>query len=109
MYTKFWLKLEASRVVGMKFCVTMYPTFKKVLLAVKPDHMFIRGPFAKFVDSPYYSESELCGGAVTVFFEVPPLASDPLPITLHPRLENVRGWKSPQIARGEIWTVWQMF
>jgi hypothetical protein len=23
-------------------------------------------PFAKFVDSPYYSESELCGGAVTV-------------------------------------------
>jgi len=28
--------------------------------------MNIRGPFAKFVDSPYYSESELCGGAVTV-------------------------------------------
>jgi hypothetical protein len=28
----------------------------------------IRGPFAKFVDSPYYSESELCGGAVTVSF-----------------------------------------
>jgi hypothetical protein len=28
----------------------------------------VRGPFAKFVDSPYYSESELCGGAVTVFF-----------------------------------------
>jgi hypothetical protein len=26
----------------------------------------IRGSFAKFVDSPYYSESELCGGAVTV-------------------------------------------
>jgi hypothetical protein len=25
-------------------------------------------PFEKFVDSPYYSESELCGGAVTVFF-----------------------------------------
>jgi hypothetical protein len=23
----------------------------------------IRGPFAKFVDSPYYSESEICGGA----------------------------------------------
>jgi hypothetical protein len=29
---------------------------------------FLRGPFAKFVDSPYYSESELCGGAVTVSF-----------------------------------------
>jgi hypothetical protein len=28
----------------------------------------IRGPFAKFVGSPYYSESERCGGAVTVFF-----------------------------------------
>jgi hypothetical protein len=27
-----------------------------------------RGPFEKFVDSPYYSESELCGGAVTVSF-----------------------------------------
>jgi hypothetical protein len=28
----------------------------------------IRGPFERFVDSPYYSESELCGGAVTVSF-----------------------------------------
>jgi hypothetical protein len=28
----------------------------------------IRGPFEKFEDSPYYSESELCGGAVTVSF-----------------------------------------
>jgi hypothetical protein len=27
-----------------------------------------RGPFEKFVDSPYYSESELCRGAVTVYF-----------------------------------------
>jgi hypothetical protein len=26
----------------------------------------IRGPFEKFVESPYYSESELCGGAVMV-------------------------------------------
>jgi len=25
-------------------------------------------PSANFVDSPYYSESELCGGAVTVSF-----------------------------------------
>jgi hypothetical protein len=29
---------------------------------------FLRGPFEKFMDSPYYSESELCGGAVTVSF-----------------------------------------
>jgi hypothetical protein len=44
----------------------------------------------KFVDSPYYSESELCGGAVTVsFFEVPPLASDALLTTLNPLLYNV--------------------
>jgi hypothetical protein len=28
----------------------------------------IRRPFEKFVDSPYYSESEICGGAVTVSF-----------------------------------------
>jgi hypothetical protein len=28
----------------------------------------MRGPFAKFVDSPYYTESEHCGGAVTVSF-----------------------------------------
>jgi hypothetical protein len=50
----------------------------------------LRGPFEKFVDSPYYSESELCEGAVTVsFFEIHPLASDALLITLHPLLENV--------------------
>jgi hypothetical protein len=28
----------------------------------------VRGPFEKFIDSPYYSELELCGGAVTVSF-----------------------------------------
>jgi hypothetical protein len=38
----------------------------------------------------YYSESELCGGAVTVSFsKVPPLASDALLTTLHTLLENV--------------------
>jgi hypothetical protein len=78
------------------------------------------------VDSLYYSESELTGGAVTVsFFEVHPLASDALLTTLNSLLENVlqtvdhfeisfhelpfHGWKSPQIAWGEIWTVWRMF
>jgi hypothetical protein len=50
----------------------------------------IPGPFEKFVDPPYYSESELCGGAVMVFlFEVPPMASDAYLTTLHPLLENV--------------------
>jgi hypothetical protein len=28
----------------------------------------LRGTFEKFVDSPYYSESKLCGGAVMVSF-----------------------------------------
>jgi hypothetical protein len=46
----------------------------------------IRGPFEKFVDSPYYSESELCGGAVTVSIS---LVSDALFTTLHPLLANV--------------------
>jgi hypothetical protein len=30
--------------------------------------MNIRRPFEKFVDSTYYSDSELCVGAVTVYF-----------------------------------------
>jgi hypothetical protein len=51
---------------------------------------FVRGPFEKFLDSPYYSESELCGGAMTgLLFEVSPLASDALLTTLHPLFENV--------------------
>jgi hypothetical protein len=31
-------------------------------------YRYVRGPFAKFVNSPYWSDSELCGGAVTVPF-----------------------------------------
>jgi hypothetical protein len=38
-----------------------------------PLTMKLRGLFEKFVDSPYYSESELCGGAVTVSFSKCPL------------------------------------
>jgi hypothetical protein len=53
-----------------------------------------------------------------------PFASDALLTTLHPLLEIVlqtvdskflalelpfHGWKSPEIAWGEIWTVWRMF
>jgi hypothetical protein len=33
-----------------------------------PSHFNVRGSFEKFVDSTYYSESEICGGAMTVFF-----------------------------------------
>jgi hypothetical protein len=46
-----------------------------------PPHLILRGSFEKFVDSPCYSESKLCRGAVT--------ASDALLTTLHPLLENV--------------------
>jgi hypothetical protein len=48
----------------------------------------VRGPFGKFVGSPYYSESELCRGD-GLFFEVPPLASDALLTFIHPFIENV--------------------
>jgi hypothetical protein len=79
----------------------------------------IRGPFEKFVDSPYYSESRLCGGAVTVFFSkyLPwkamhflqrstrfsktccrPLITSKF---LTPELP-FHGWKSPEIAWGEM-------
>jgi hypothetical protein len=42
------------------------------------------------MDSPYYSESELCGGAVTVSFPnyLPWQAIDALLATLHPLLDN---------------------
>jgi hypothetical protein len=48
----------------------------------------LRVPFETFWDSTYYSKSEICGGAMTVSFEVPLFASDAL-TTLHPLLENV--------------------
>jgi hypothetical protein len=35
----------------------------------KGHNMNIWGLFAKFVDSPYYSELDLCGGVVTVSFQ----------------------------------------
>jgi hypothetical protein len=79
----------------------------------------IRGPFEKFVDSPYYCESELCGDAVTVPFSKyhswkamhflqrsthfskmccrPLITSKFLASELH-----FHGWKSPKIVWGEI-------
>jgi hypothetical protein len=49
-----------------------------------------QGLFEKFMDSPYYSKSELCGDVVTVsFFEAPPSASDTLLTILLPLLKNV--------------------
>jgi hypothetical protein len=86
----------------------------------------IRRPFEKFVDSPYYSESELCGGAVTVSFSkyLPWQATYFLQRSIYfskmccrPFITSkfltselpFHGWKSPEISWGEIWTVWRMF
>jgi hypothetical protein len=46
----------------------MRPTCPAHLILPDLITLIIRGPFAKFVNSPYYSKSELCGGAVTVSF-----------------------------------------
>jgi hypothetical protein len=87
---------------------------------------YVLGPLEKFVDLPYYSESELCGGAVTVSFSkyLPWQAMHYLQRSTHfsktcNRPLNTsqfiaselrfQGWKCPQIAWGEIWTVWRMF
>jgi hypothetical protein len=73
----------------------------------------VRGPFAKFKDSPYYSESEFCGGAVTVSFSkyflqcsthfsktcCRPLITSKFLTSELP----FYGWKSPEIAWDEIW------
>jgi hypothetical protein len=86
----------------------------------------IRGSFEKFVDSVYYSESELCGGAMTVSVSkyLPWQAMRLLQRSTHfsktccrPLITSkfltselpLHGWKSPGIAWSEIWTVWRMF
>jgi hypothetical protein len=86
----------------------------------------MRGQFEKYVDSPYYSESELWGGAVTVSFSkyLPWKAMHFLQLSTHfsktccrPFITSkflaselrFHGWKSPEIAWGEVWTVWRMF
>jgi hypothetical protein len=80
----------------------------------------IRGPFAKFVDSHYYSESELCGGAVTVSFskDLPWQAIHFLQRSTHlsktccrPLITSkflaselrFHGWKRLEISWSEIW------
>jgi hypothetical protein len=90
------------------------------------DILNIRGPFEKFVDLPYYSESELCGGGLMVsFFKYLPWqemhflqhSTHSSKMCCRPSITSkflaselpFRGWKSPEIARGKIWTVRQMF
>jgi hypothetical protein len=101
---------------------TNFHTHVKYLVKLR----FLRRPFEEFVDSPYYSESELCGGAVTVSFSkyLPWQAMHFLRRSTHFSKTCCRllitskflasehpfhGWKSPEIAWDEIWTVWRMF
>jgi hypothetical protein len=82
--------------------------------------LLLWGPFAKFVDSPYYSKLELCGGAVTVSFSkyLPWQVMHFLQHSTHFSKMCCRplitskflasefpfcGWKSPEIAWDEIW------
>jgi hypothetical protein len=84
--------------------------------------MEMRGPFENFLYSPYYSKSELCGGAVTVSLSkyLPWQAMHFLQRSTHfsktccrPLITSkflaselpFHGWKSPEITWGEIWTV----
>jgi hypothetical protein len=86
----------------------------------------IRGQFGEFVDLPYYSESELCGGMMTVSVSkyLPWQALHFLQRSTHfsktccrPLITSkfiatelpFHAWKSPEIAWGEIWTAWRMF
>jgi hypothetical protein len=79
--------------------------------------MYLRGPFENFVDSPYYSESELGGGVVTVSFSkyLPSQAMHFLQRCTHfsktccrPLITSkflaselpFHNWKSPEIAWG---------
>jgi hypothetical protein len=95
--------------------------------------VFIRGPFVKFVDALYYSESELCGDAVTVssskfltwqamYFlqrstHFSKTCCRPFAASFRRIVEQAvltselpfQGWSSLEIAWGEIWTLWRMF
>jgi hypothetical protein len=82
-------------------------------------HFLLRVPFANFMDSPFYSESELFGGAVTASFSkyLPWQAMHFLQHSTHfskmccrPLITSIflaselpfHGWKSAEIAWGEI-------
>jgi hypothetical protein len=60
MFSSVYRTTRIRNQVTIVVVYQMYPTLRWYPL--------LRGPFANFVDSPYYSESELCGDAVTVSF-----------------------------------------
>jgi len=76
---------DTSNEAGLKVNPENTKRMRICLVTGIQGNAIIRGSFEKFVDSYYYSESELCGGAVTVS----PLATDALLATLYPLLENV--------------------
>jgi hypothetical protein len=87
---KFLGTIVTGNLTRGKGLVVDLPAFKISTLLLGLQLQFCsRGPFEKFVDTRYYSKSEVCGDAVTLFFMVPPLSSDALLTTLHPLLENV--------------------
>jgi hypothetical protein len=90
------------------------------------DKFVVQGLTAKFIDSPYCSELELCGGVVKVsslkhlpwqamhflqhFTHFLKMCSRLFTTSFRRIVEHVvltswYGWKGPEIARGEIWTV----
>jgi hypothetical protein len=94
--------------------------FDVITLSSDAKNVYLKGrPFAKFVDSIYYSESELCEGAVMVSFskdlswqemhivqrstQFSKTCCRPLIISKFLAAElPFHGWKSPEIAWGEI-------
>jgi hypothetical protein len=49
-------------------CNAAISILRQIICSGKAYGNNVGGPFAKFVDSPHYSQSELCRGAVTVSF-----------------------------------------
>jgi hypothetical protein len=111
MYCKHWIRSKLPRIS---------------LLMSHTGVTKIRRPFEKFVDSSYYSGSELCGGAVAVSLwkYLPRQEIRFLQRSTHFSKTCFRtlitskflaselpfnGWKSQEISWGEIWTVWWMF
>jgi hypothetical protein len=111
----------------IKYCaITQFNSIWVYFTQMKNPFSHVRVLFAKFLDSPYCSESELCAGAVTVSFSgYPPWQALHFlqrsthfsktccrPLITSKFLASEIPFlccKRPEIAWGEIWTVWRMF
>jgi hypothetical protein len=47
-----------------EICVSLQNVSESCVSSIEVQYM--QGPFAKFIDSPYYSKLEVCGGVVVV-------------------------------------------